>query len=156
MRKNNLQLISLFKDREEQLLLVGSGREKERYLNYIKLNNINNVHIMDYMNRRDIFEVLKACDCHISLSLEDIYGHTIIEAMANGIPVISSKNVVAARDIIENNKNGFLVDIKDEASIIKAIEEVDSSMSEYAINTAKKYTMESSAKRLCELLEINK
>ncbi len=152
-RKNNLQLISLFKGRDEHLLLVGSGPEKDNYLSFIKENNMNNVHILDFMKKDELFDLMKCCDAHISLSLEDIYGHTILEAMANGLPVISSTNVVSAKDIIKNGENGYLVDIKDEMSIIKAIENVNDSMSSKVIAAAKQFTIESSAQRIYEILE---
>ena len=61
-RKNNMQLISLFKDREESLLLIGSGKEKEKYEKFIKDNNIRNIILMDFLKKQELFEVLQACD----------------------------------------------------------------------------------------------
>ena len=71
-RKNNLQLISLFKEREDSLLLIGAGNEKETYEKYIKDNNINNVILMNYLDKGPLFEILSSCDCFITLSREDI------------------------------------------------------------------------------------
>lgn len=152
-RKNNIQLISLFKNREDTLLLIGSGKEKQKYESMIKENGICNVIIMDYLNKEDLFEVLKACDFFITLSEEDIFGHTTLEAMANGLPVISSDRVVSSRDIIVNGSNGFLVDIKNEQEINDAINKVNSDMAKPAIEAARNNTIEKSAKRLFELVE---
>ena len=96
-RKNNLQLISLFKNREDSLLLIGAGNEKETYEKYIKDNNINNVILMNYLDKGPLFEILSSCDCFITLSREDIFGHTTLEAMVNGVPVISSNKVKMER-----------------------------------------------------------
>lgn len=153
VRKNNIQLMSLFKDRKEHLLLVGSGVEKDKYLKYIKDNNLNNVHIMDFLKKKDLFELMQGCDYLITLSKEDIFGHTTLEGMANGLPVISSKHVVSSLDLIKDGVNGFLVDIENNESIIKAMDSIDTSMSMAAINTAKNNTIEESAKRINELLE---
>ena len=152
-RKNNMQLISLFKDREETLLLIGSGKEKEKYERYIKDNNIKNIILMDFLKKNELFEVLQGCDFFITLSAEDIFGHTTLEAMANGLPVISSDRVVSSRDIIKDGENGYLVDIQNNEQIIRAIERVDSRMSLRAIETAKNNTIESSAIKLHKLLE---
>ena len=76
---------------------------------------------MDYLNKKDLFEVLKSGDYFITLSREDIFGHTTLEAMANGLPVISSDRVVASKDLIVNGENGFLVDINKEEEIKKAL-----------------------------------
>ena len=152
-RKNNMELISLFKDREETLLLIGSGKEKDKYVEYIKQHNIKNIIIMDFLKKKELFEVLKCGDCFITLSAEDIFGHTTLEAMANGLPVISSDRVVSSKDIIVNGENGYLVDIKNEKQIIKAIENAKNLSSEKAIETAKRNTIECSAKRLHDLVK---
>ena len=152
-RKNNMQLISLFKDREESLLLIGSGKEKEKYEKYIQDNNIKNIILMDFLKKHELFEVLQSCDYFITLSAEDIFGHTTLEAMANGLPVISSDRVVSSRDIIKDGENGYLVNIHNDEQIISAIEKVNKDMARCAIETAKNNTIESSAIKLHQLLE---
>ena len=152
-RKNNFELISIFKDREETLLLIGAGKEKEKYEKFIKDNNIKNIIIMDFLKKKDLFEVLSCCDCFITLSFEDIFGHTTLEAMANGLPVISSDRVVSSLDLIENGINGYLVDLNNKETILSAINNVKEEMGKAAIITAKNNTIECSAKRLNEILE---
>ena len=152
-RKNNLQLISIFKNREENLLLIGSGNEKEKYQKFINDNNIQNIQLMDFLKKDELFEVLKGCDAFITLSYEDIFGHTTLEAMANGLPVISSDRVISSRDIIKNGKNGYLVDINKESDIINAVQSIDGCSSLEAINTAKANTIEKSAERLNQIIQ---
>ena len=151
-RKNNMQLLSLFKDRKETLVLVGEGEEKDKYVVYIKKNNINNIILVDYLKKKDLFEVMKSADYFITLSKEDIFGHTTLEAMANGLPVISSDRVVASKNLIVNGENGFLVDINNEEQIKEALDKADTLNANKAIKTAKKNTIECSAKRLHDLL----
>lgn len=152
-RKNNLQLISLFKDRSETLLLIGSGNERAAYEKFIKDNNINNIILMDFLKKKELFEVLQSCDYFITLSREDIFGHTTLEAMANGLPVISSNRVVSSLDLIKNGVNGYLVDLDNKEEIINAVNNVSPKMGEAAIETAKNNTIEKSAARIKEILE---
>lgn len=152
-RKNNIQLIEIFKNRNETLLLVGSGNEKEKYEQIIKDNNLTNVILMDFLKKEDLFELMSACDYFITLSREDIFGHTTLEAMANGLPVISSDKVVSSLDIIKNGKNGFLVNIEDNDSIIRAIENADNLSAKEAIKVAHKNTIEQSAATLFKLIK---
>ena len=152
-RKNNIQLIELFKNREENLLLIGSGKEKEKYQKIISDNNIKNIQIIDYLKREDLFEVLKASDYFITLSFQDIFGHTTIEAMANGLPVISSDRVISSLDLTENGKNGYIVDIADNDKIISAIENIDKCSREESLKTAKEHTIEKTASSLAGLLK---
>ncbi len=151
-RKNNIQLIKLFQGRSETLLLIGSGKLKDEYQKIIKDKKMNNVILMDYKSKSELFEILKACNCFITLSREDIFGHTTLEAMANGLPTISSDCVVSSRDNIKNGKNGYIVDINDEQSIIDAINNANKLSSKEAIKMAHKNTIEQSAKTLYELL----
>ena len=107
---------------------------------------------MDYLKKADLFEVLKSGDYFITLSKEDIFGHTTLEAMANGLPVISSDRVVASKNLIVNGENGFLVNIDNEQEIIEAINKANTLNPNKAIKSAKKNTIECSAKRLHDLL----
>ena len=73
--------------------------------------------------------------------------------MANGLPVISSDNVVSSKDYIVNGENGYLVKLNKEKDIIEAINNASKLNPQKAINTAKKNTIECSAKKLHDLLE---
>lgn len=156
-RKNNLLLLSIFKNRPENLLLIGSGPLEEKYKEYIKGNNMKNVLLLSFLPKKELFHVLRCCDYFITLSKEDIYGHTIAEAMANGLPVISSNKVISSKHLITNRENGFIVDINDVSSIINAIESMNNIMSIKAIETARMNTIEKTVEAcLYAFKEINK
>ena len=104
-RKNNMQLIKLFSNIDETLLLVGGGPLKKKYVNYIKSHNIQNIKILEYMEHQKLLELMQNSKALISLSKEDIFGHTIYEALASGIPVISSDKILSALHIIKNEYN---------------------------------------------------
>ena len=145
-RKNNMQLIKIFEKRDEKLLLIGDGPELKQYQDYIKENDIKNVFLLPFKKKGELFEILKACDCFITLSKEDIYGHTINEALSNGLPVISSDKVIGSKHLIENGINGYLVSLDDEEQIIKALNSITPIMIRNAIEKSKEYTIENSAK----------
>ena len=50
-RKNNLDLISLFKNRDEVLLLIGEGNQEKAYKNYIIDNKMDNVIIKPFLKK---------------------------------------------------------------------------------------------------------
>ena len=152
-RKNNLQLISLFKGRDDILLLVGNGPELNKYHDYIKQNNMDNVIIMPFLKKDRLFDLFKGCNYYITLSKEDIFGHTTLEAFANGLPVISSKNVVSSLEYIKDGYNGFLVDLNNNEEIISAMNKINDSMAHNAIESAKNNTFENSAKTIYDILE---
>ena len=106
---------------------------------------MKNVVILDFLERKPLFELLKACDVFITLSKQDIYGHTTTEALANGLPVISSNKVVSSLKLIKNDFNGRLVNLDKDDEIRDAISCVSYSMSKNAIEVAKENTIEKMA-----------
>jgi glycosyltransferase involved in cell wall biosynthesis len=58
----------------------------------------------------DIMELFKKADIFLFPSYIDGYGYTIIEAMANGLPVVCLNNHFAAKELVLNNETGFTVD----------------------------------------------
>lgn len=124
-RKNMMQLLELFLSRPQyHLLLVGGGREEKKYHQYIKNHHMDNVTILPFLKRKELFSLLKATSAMIILSKEDIYGHVINEAFSQGIGVIASDKMVAAHTLIENDKNGYIVPLDDNSLILSAIDKI--------------------------------
>ena len=111
----------------------------------IKENNLANVELSRYLKKKDILRLFSISDGFVFLSKEDIYGHVINEALSQGLPVISSNKVNASLNLIEDNKNGFVVSLNDEEGILKAIQSDKLElMGMDAIRTAKENTIERS------------
>ena len=151
-RKNNMQLISLFKNREEVLVLVGEGPLKSKYEGFIAENEMKNVIILPFMKREELFRLYRACDYFITLSKTDIFGHTTLEGLANGLPVISSDHVISSLEYVKNGINGYIVHLDNEEEILNAIDDVKKLSSNNAFESAKSNTFEACGKRLYEIL----
>lgn len=145
-RKNNEQLLRIFKDRKETLLLVGRGPLQKKYESYIKDNGIHNIFIMDYLEEPQIKEVMKAATALITLSKEDIFGHTVLEALGNGLPVISSNKVISSLEMIQNGVNGYIVSLDKEDEINDAIDNVLNLEYDNIINSLNNHTIEQTSK----------
>ena len=152
-RKNNTQLIDCFKGLDATLLLVGSGEQKEEYEAIIKENNMNNVIIYPFLKRDELFSLMKCTDGFITLSSEDIYGHTTNEAFAMGLGVLSSDKVVGSRHLIKESENGFLVDLSSKNEIIEKIKELKNIPSENALKTARDNTIELMVSSTIKMIE---
>ncbi len=146
-RKNMSKLLEIFKLRPDyHLILVGGGPQKKQYENFIKQNDIHNVTILPFLKRKDLFPLLRACDAMILLSKEDIYGHVINEAFSQGLGVIASDRIVAARTLIKDGENGYIVSLNDDQYILKTMDLIiNNSFFNSAIETASKNTYEISA-----------
>ena len=95
--------------------LVSKGNKKSRDLeyfknikNYIKCNKLTKkiIVIPKYVN---IIKYFKKTNIYLMPSYDEGLGNTLIESLASGIPVIANSSEHSFREIIKNNKNGFLV-----------------------------------------------
>lgn len=73
-----------------------------------------------YMNKASVFALS---------SLQEGFGNVIIEAMACGVPVVSTNCPVGPGEIIESGKNGILVPVGDEKALAEAILKILNSQS---------------------------
>lgn len=148
-RKNYEQLITLWKDLPDDyaLLITGEGPLKEKYESLIdELGLKNRVFLSPYIPHEQLLETFRFCDGFVFTSKEDIYGHVINEALSQGLPVVSSNKVNAAKHLIENGKNGFLVDLEDKEQIKEAIMGIQEDMRAAARDVARENTIEKSAR----------
>ena len=88
-------------------LAVGCGLEKQ-------------VHFLGY--RRDIAEIMCACDIFAFLSLREGLPRALMESMASGLPVVCT-GIRGNVDLIEDGKGGFVVpgDVGEVADAIKKL-----------------------------------
>ena len=108
-RKNNETIIKAWKDipRENALILVGEGKCEKKYKKIIAKLELENVFLLPFAPKAVVKEYLKYADNAVYLSNYDIYGHVINEALANGLNVLTNKNMVAAHELISHDENGL-------------------------------------------------
>ena len=155
-RKNYLNLVKKWNEIrcKHGLYIIGDGPEKKTIEQYIKSNNMDNVHLLDYMRHERLFEFFRACDCFIFPSREDIYGHVVNEALSQGLPVISTDKVNASKKLIKNGYNGYLLNDIESQDLEKMIEDVISNdFIKNAIATARENTIELMAKTHLDIFE---
>lgn len=102
-----------------KLIIAGEGylqRELERLAQQLGISS--RVKFLGY--RYDIPEVLSVMDIFVFPSLWEGMPLAVLEAMASGLPVVSTA-VHGAIDIIRNNQTGILVERKDVEGLTKAI-----------------------------------
>ena len=152
-RKNNMLLLELFLNRKETLLLVGEGKEKVKYEKFIKDHNMKNVIIKDFLPKEELCPLLRACDAFVTLAKEDIFGHTTLEALANGLPVVSSNKVNSSLEYIKDGKNGFIVELENKENIQKMLTKSLYLNKKDIISSVKSNTFQSCGKALYEILK---
>lgn len=106
-------LKSLSKARNNVFLaVIGTGSEKERYVELAKqLGITNKVRFLGYIPHDEIAEYYKIADVYVLTSMWEEWSNTIMEAMACGIPVIAT-NVGANPYLIKDEETGYLFPVK--------------------------------------------
>lgn len=122
-RKGIDLLLEAWKDvnKDFQLLIIGGGGLREEYEKQISQHNMTNVHLFDYMPHNMIIDYLKASDCYVMPTREDIWGLVINEAMSVGLPIISSNKCTAANELVKDGENGFIYDVNNTKKLTNII-----------------------------------
>lgn len=99
------------------LLLVGDGPEEERLRQACAERDIRNVVFAGFQQKPDLPRFYASADVFVFPTLGDPYGLVVDEAMACGLPVISTSAAGEIRDRIEEGENGYIVPPEDSAAL---------------------------------------
>ncbi len=122
-----------------RLVILGDGPEKEKLVNLANQMGLsNNIAFLGF--KSNPFKYMKQSSVFVLSSLQEGFGNVIIEAMACGVPVVSTDCPVGPGEIIENSKNGILVPVGDEKKMATVILELlnDSLLSEKLVSEGRK------------------
>ena len=139
---------SLLKNRDSQLIIVGGGKERAKYEKIIKKNKLSNVILIDYLPKDELKKYYLASDFFVLPTHEDVWGLVVNEAMACGLPVITTNKCNAGIELVQNCINGYIVldgDLSDLAIRIDYLfknEKLALEMSKNNLNLIKEYTIE--------------
>lgn len=109
--------------KEYQLYLAGDGDEMENLK--ILAQNLGigeKVHFLGMLNRPELLEHYADSDIFVLPTRQDCFALVILEAMCSGLPIVCSKYAEGACDMIEEGKNGFIIDPYDENTFSRCIE----------------------------------
>lgn len=108
-----------------RLVIVGEGQEKPLLEQQMKkLGLTERVEFKGYVEGEALRRLYMESDAFILPTREDCFGLVLLEAMCASLPVISSKYADGARDLIEEGKNGYIVDPEDTDAFAGTIERI--------------------------------
>ena len=145
-------------DKSVGVLIIG-GDCTEEYRQIIKEHNINNIEFINFLNKGTLKQYYLASDVFVLPTREDTWGLVVNEAMSAGLPIITTNRCVAGVELIENNVNGFLVEVEDIYGLRQKIEKLllDKSLCNYMaknnLEKIKYYTYENMAQVIYNHLE---
>lgn len=143
-------------DEDTGIYIVG-GEATEEYLKLREELGLKNVHFLDFQKKERLGQFYKAADAFVLPTREDIWGLVINEALAYGLPTITTDRCVAGLELIEDGVNGYIVPVGDAdilAEKMKAVLNADlEGMGTAALEKVRPYTLENMAKTHAEIFE---
>lgn len=91
---------------------------------FINKHNLDNVHILDFKTPAELSLYFCAADLFVLPTRYDIWGLVVSEAMAYGLPVVTTDLCGAGLELVEEGKNGALCHAGDKMSLKNALEKV--------------------------------
>ena len=103
-----------------RLVIIGEGEERKSLVKMV--SNLRIERHVDFIGlQRNPFKYLARSDVFVLSSLWEGFGNVIAEAMACGIPVVSTRCPSGPDEIITDGVTGLLVPAGDETALAKAI-----------------------------------
>ncbi len=149
-----LEAVPLLKDKEIKALVIGKG-PVNKFKTLAARHGIED-RVIFMGPRQEVEKYYSAADLFVLPTLYDPFSNATLEAMAAGIPVITTRNNGAA-ELIENGKEGFVVndmfDAKELATHMAAALSGAVHMGEAARRKAGEFSIEKTAGAFAEIIE---
>lgn len=132
-----------------QLIIIGGGEKETEYQDLIKNNNLKNIQLMDFKKSSELRQYYLAANLFVLPTREDVWGLVINEAMACGLPTITTDQCIAGLELIKDGENGYVVPVDRVDLLSRQIETVLSNnqlmvqMAEKNLRKIQPYTIES-------------
>lgn len=123
-QKNLKMMISAFasfhaKYDNYSLTIYGEGPCRKDLENFIEINNLEDCVFLPGA-KKNVWDLILDAECFVLSSWYEGMPNALLEAMCLGLPCVSTK-VSGAKDLIENGKNGLLVELNDIQSMTNAL-----------------------------------
>ena len=128
------------------------GKPTEEYLDLKEKLNLENLYFVDFKSKEELEEYYMVADLFVFPTRNDIWGLVINEAMAKGLPIITTEMCGAGVELIINDINGYIIPIDNhkllgnKINIVLNNDKLRNEMSSNNLKKIKFYTIEEMAK----------
>lgn len=120
---------SLSSDIRQQvsLVLAGDGPLLPELENLIRSNKMSGVRLLGFVHREELPIYYGLADVFVLPTHSDVWGLVVNEAMACGLPIISTDVAGCAEDLLRDGWNGILCGVRDAFQLASAMERLAAS-----------------------------
>lgn len=130
-------------DKRYGIYIVG-GVPDDEYKKLIPSDKKANIHFVSFKQSSELEKYYEAADIFVHPTREDIWGLVINEAMAKGLPVVTTNKCIAGLEMVEDNVTGQIVECENEKKLAEAIKncKLGETVSKHVLQTAREYSIE--------------
>lgn len=110
--------------------------------------HLDNVHFVGFKSKESLGEYYAAADVFVLMTISDVWGLVINEAMSFALPIITTDQCVAGLELVKDGENGFIVPVGDTSSLVQRISDMLDSpeemkkLGENSLRVIQDYTIE--------------
>ena len=127
----------------------------EEFIKWKKEKNLTQVHFVGFQLKEELKKWYQAADAFVLPTRGDVWGLVINEAMAQGLPIITTDKCVAGLELVQEGENGYIVPAEDVTELTGAIARLFAqdyrAMGQKSLELIRPYTIENMAKRHLEV-----
>lgn len=154
-----IELFNELSDKDATLTIIGDGEEMSSLKKQASLTKVSdNIKFTGFLNKKEIESYMLDSSLFLMMSISEGLPMVLLEAMSYGIPCIAYELPSGIRDIISNNKNGYIIKNRDKKKFLDKCKRIlnDYSlrkrMSLNAIETANSFGKEEVLKKWFKIL----
>lgn len=131
-----------------QIIIVGGSKDLAESVYGMEFSD--KFIFVPFQQKEQLKKYYQASDVFVLPTKHDAWGLVVGEAMANGLPVITTDKCLAGVAMITEGKNGYIFKVDDEDELLSCMTKIMSDdsakMGNECLKTASKYTIEESSK----------
>ena len=122
-----VQLVARLKEKRSDFVLniIGDGDQRKTLQKMIDDAGLQeHVMLLGHKQKEELPTYLAETDVFLFHTKYDIWGLVLNEAMAAGLPCLSSINAGSSYDLIKEGENGYVVDFNDQKGVVPTLEKL--------------------------------
>lgn len=143
-----------------QCIIIGEQPD-DLFASKIKKEKNKKISLYSFKNTKELEKYYQAADIFVLPTRFDIWGLVINEALAKGLPIITTKGCVAGCELIKNGYNGYIVEtenmleLKENIKILLEDIVLRETMGKNALKSISKNTLDNMVNKHLEFLGVN-
>ncbi len=151
-----IEAMSLLKNKDIELHVIGKGRETKRWQNLAKKLKIDNIIWHGWVQRSEALRIMQSAHAFVITSMCDLTSTVILEALSCALPVVTVDHCGFSNVINENcgikipvnNKNQIITDLAKAIDLLFNNEKLRQHLSENALKRATDFSWEKKTKEI--------